>query len=419
MEKFVQKVNLKLVKKGRKYWTVIQHWKGRGGIERDYEVKMAIDDSNKNLEQGTELTDYLVEVQKEVSRYGTKRLLVPICSEKYNEDRSESIYNAFKNKWGDEDFIPSPSDVSYAEDQRAELKKLNVTKYDEEIVKLMHSAVARRNIKFIREQFADDMFINEKRIDNLHQLGCFDYDDEIAEMRRKKEEAQNAELESREAEREAERAKRKQWLAEHFTRTIPVEDESKPKIGSLTVIVLSQTDGTPVYRAGRCTSSRFVSDEDNVWSYGDIYYAEYDDISSTDEGKEAIAKYKAQKEAEKQARLKTVKRGKALRKLENWIKEHNQLSEGERVNLNLSDLKMIYDDRSIYGGGESIAVDQGKKQIWYLINHHADGDNWSANNIYFNTDSADGDGDAIGFMASSSSDECVQLVDEFVQLQKH
>lgn len=28
MEKFVQKVNLKLVKKGRKYWTVIQHWKG-------------------------------------------------------------------------------------------------------------------------------------------------------------------------------------------------------------------------------------------------------------------------------------------------------------------------------------------------------------------------------------------------------
>lgn len=149
------------------------------------------------------------------------------------------------------------------------------------------------------------------------------------------------------------------------------------------------------------------------------YYAECDDISSTDEGKEAIAKYRAQKEAEKQARLNTVKRGKALRKLENWIKEHNQLSEGERVNLNLSDLKMIYDDRSIYGGGESIAVDQGKNQIWYLINHHADGDNWSANNIYFNADSDDGDGDAIGFMASSSSDECVQLVDEFVQLQTH
>lgn len=66
MEKFVQKVNLKLVKKGRKYWTVIQHWKGRGGIERDYEAKMAIDDLNKDLEQGTELTDYLVEVQMEV-----------------------------------------------------------------------------------------------------------------------------------------------------------------------------------------------------------------------------------------------------------------------------------------------------------------------------------------------------------------
>lgn len=37
MEKFVQKVNLKLVKKDRKYWTVIQHWKGRGKALRKLE----------------------------------------------------------------------------------------------------------------------------------------------------------------------------------------------------------------------------------------------------------------------------------------------------------------------------------------------------------------------------------------------
>lgn len=226
-------------------------------------------------------------------------------------------------------------------------------------------AVIRRNIKFIREQFASDMYINEKRIANLHNLNCFDYDDEIAEMRKKKEEAQNAK-------REAERAKRKQWLAEHFTRIIPVEDEPKPKIGSLAVIMQDQT-----YRAGKCISSRFVNDENNVWTYGDVYYAEYDDISNTDEGKKAIAEYKAQKEAEKQARLKAAN----LRKLENWIKKHNQLG-NERVNLKLTDLTILFSNQNIYGGGEIIALDADKKQIWYLIHHHMDGDNWAANNVY-------------------------------------
>lgn len=391
----MQSVNIKLVKKGRKYWSCIQHWQGRG-IERDYDVKMLIDDSNKDLEAGTELTDYPVEVQKEESRYGTKRILVPVDNKKYENERAESIYKAIKNKWADESFIPSASDVKYVEDQRTELKKLNVTKYDAEIDKLMRQAVVRRNIKFIRQQFSSDMYINEKRIDNLHNLNCFDYDDEIAEMRKKKEEAQNTE-------REAERAKRKQWLAEHFTRIIPVEDEPKPKIGSLAVIIQGQ-----IYRAGKCISSRFVSDENNVWTYGDVYYAEYDDISDTDEGKETIAKYKAQKEAERKARLKAAN----LRKLENWIKKHNQLG-NERVNLKLTDLTILFDDQNIYGGGETVALDADKKQIWYLIHHHMDGDNWAASNVYLDADSTDGDGDAIGYMASS--EECQSLIDKVAE----
>lgn len=399
---FVQKVNVKLVKKGRKYWSYIQHWKGHGGIERDYEVKMLIDDSNKDLEAGTELTDYLVEVQKEESRYGTKRLLVPIGSKQYEDERSESIYNAFKNKWEDESFIPSPSDVRYAEDQREELKNLNVTEYDEEISKLVRLGVARRNIKFIREQFADDMYINEKRIDNLHKLGCFDYDDEIAEMRRKKEEAQ-------EAEREAKKAKRKQWLENHFTRQIPADRSSEPKIGSMTVVAKKTVDGETTYRAGKCISSRFVSDEDNVSGYGDIYYVEYEDVSDTDAGKELIEKYKAQKEADKKAK----EWRKSLRKLASWVEENNQL-EDKRINLRLNDLTMLFDDQNIYGGGETIALDTDKKQVWYIIHHHADGDNWAANNIYFSEQAPDGFGDAIGYMASS--EECQSLIDEIMDL---
>ena len=401
---FVKKVNLKFVKKGRKYWSCIQHWQGHG-TQRDYPVKTLIDDSNKDIEEGTELTDYLVEVQKEESRYGTKRLLVPIGNKQYEEDRSENIYKAIKNKWTDENFIPSAGDVRYVEDQREELKKLNVTKYDDEISKLVQLAVARRNIKFIREQFADDMYINEKRIANLHNLNCFDYDDEIAEMRRKKKEAEQAE-------REAKKAKRKQWLENHFTRQIPADSGSEPKIGSMTVVAKNGEDGETTYRAGKCISCRFVSDEDNVSGYGDIYYAEYEDISETEAGKELIDKYKAQKKADKQKK----EWKKSLRKLASWVEKNNQLKE-KRINLKLTDLTILFDDQNIFGGGETIALDVDKKQVWYIVHHHMDGDNWAANNVYFNKESADGFGDAIGYMASS--EECQSLIDKVVELSKN
>ena len=78
--------------------------------------------------------------------------------------------------------------------------------------------------------------------------------------------------------------------------------------------------------------------------------------------------------------------------------------------MNLDDLDVIFDDQNIYGGGETIAVDSDGKQIWYIIHHHADGDDWSANNVYFSKDAPNGFGDAIGFMADSSC--CQALIDQ-------
>lgn len=45
-------------------------------------------------------------------------------------------------------------------------------------------------------------------------------------------------------------------------------------------------------------------------------------------------------------------------------------------------LAFLFSNQNIYGGGEIIALDADKKQIWYLIHHHMDGDNWAANNVY-------------------------------------
>lgn len=393
---FVQPVNLKLAKKGRKYWTCIQHWEGHGK-KRDYEVKMLIDDSNKDLEPGIELTDYLVEIQKETSRYGTKRLLVPIDEKQYQEERSETIFEKLKAKWEDEDFIPSASDIEYIEEERDSLGG----QYTDEIKQLIRMGVIRRNVMYLRQQFADDMYINEKRIDNLHHLGCFDYDSEIKAMREKKEKAKKAK-------REAEKAKRQRWLKTHFVRTIQVDSEPRPKIGSVDVIF--QNDN---YRAGRCVSSQFVSDEDNIWTYGDIYYAEYEDISDTDEGQKAIENYKAQKIAQEQERKRVNKFRKSLSELENWIKDHDQLA-GNRVDLCLDALDVIFDDQNIYGEGKTIAVDSAKKQIWYVIHHHADGDDWSANNVYFSKDAPDGFGDAIGYMADSN--RCQAMIDHINEM---
>lgn len=389
---FVQLVNLKLVKKkGRKYWTCIQHWEGRSK-KHDYEVKMLIDDSNKDLEPGVELANYLVEVQKETSRYGTKRLLVPIDKTQYQEEHAKAIFEKLKAKWEDEDFIPSASDIEYIEEERDSLGG----QYSGEIKELIRKGIIRRNVMFLRQQFADDMYINEKRIDNLHHLGCFDHDSEIEAMREKKEEAKKAK-------REAEKAKRQDWLKTHFVRTIQAGTEPRPKIGS--AIVIFQNDA---YRAGRCVSSQFVEDEENIWTYGNIYYAEYEDISDTDEGQKAIENYKAQKLVEEREREKAKKLRKSLDKLGNWIKDHDQLV-GSRTNLDLDALDVIFDDQNIYGGGETIAIDSANKQIWYIIHHHADGDNWSANNVYFSKDAPNGFGDAIGYMALAP--ECQPLID--------
>lgn len=400
-DSFVQKVNLKLVKKGRKYWTCIQHWQGHGE-KRDYEVKMLIDDSNKDLEKDTELTDYLVEVQKETSRYGTKRLLVPIDKKQYQEEHAKAIFEKIKTKWSDESFIPSASDIEYIEEERDSL----AGRYADEIKELIRMGVIRRNVMFLRQQFASDMYINEKRIDNLHQLNCFDYDDEIKAMLEKKEEAKKAK-------REAKKAERQHWLKTHFIRTIPADTGSRPKIGSMTVISDKDKDGEITYRAGKCVSSQFIEDEDNVWTYGDIYYAEYEDISKAEDGQKLIKKYKAQKLAEKQAREKAKKRRKVLRELERWIEEHDQLL-ASRVNLNLDDLTVLFDDQNIYGGGETVAVDPIKKQVWYIIHHHGDGDNWAANNVYFSEKLPDGFGDAIGFQAALD-DEAEKLISNVKQ----
>lgn len=404
-DSFVQKVNLKLGKKGRKYWTCIQHWQGHGE-KRDYEVKMLIDDSNKALEPGTELTDYLVEVQKEYSRYGTKCMLVPIDSEQYQNSRADAIYKAIKTKWDNKSFIPSAGDLKYAEEQKEELANLGKSEYVDEIDELIRLGVIRRNVKFLREQFDSDMYINEKRIDNLHQLNCFDYDDEIEAMRKKKEEAE-------EAKREAKKAERQNWLKTHFIRTIPADTEPRPKIGSMAVISDKDKDGKIIYRAGKCVSSQFIEDEDNIWTYGDIYYAEYEDISSAEDGQKLIENYKVQKLVEKQAREKAKKLRKALRELERWTQEHDQLL-ASRVNLNLDDLTVLFDDQSIYGGGETVAVDPIKKQVWYIIHHHGDGDNWAANNVYFSEKLPDGLGDAIGFQAALD-DEAEKLISSLKQ----
>lgn len=38
-------------------------------------------------------------------------------------------------------------------------------------------------------------------------------------------------------------------------------------------------------------SYEFVSEEDNVTSYGDIYVSTYDDITNTEEGQKALQKW--------------------------------------------------------------------------------------------------------------------------------
>lgn len=186
---------------------------------------------------------------------------------------AEKIYNQIKEIWGKEGFVPSDEDVKITKKLRAELAATGSTEYNDKVNALLKQGVINKNISVIREKFEKDFEIDEDRVRNLHKLGYYKMDLELDGMHNHIRRVRLAKQET-------------EWRKHHFTRETETVRYRHPVIGS--IFVKKTKDG---HRVGKLSSYEFVSGEDNVTSYGDIYVSTYDDITDTEEGQKALQKW--------------------------------------------------------------------------------------------------------------------------------
>lgn len=186
---------------------------------------------------------------------------------------AEKIYSKIKAIWGKEGFVPSDEDVKVTKELRAELAATGSTEYNDKVNALLKQGVINKNVAVIREKYEKDFEIDEDRVRNLHELGYYEMDLELKGMHSHIRRVRLANQEN-------------EWRKHHFTRETEAVRYRHPVIGS--IFVKKTKDG---YRVGKLASYEFVSAEDNVTSYGDIYVLTYDDITSTEEGEKALRKW--------------------------------------------------------------------------------------------------------------------------------
>lgn len=186
---------------------------------------------------------------------------------------AEKIYDQIKEIWGKEGFVPSDDDVKVTKKLRAELAATGSTKYNDKVNALLKQGVINKNVSVIREKYEEDFEIDEDRVRNLHELGYYDFDLELDGMRNHMRRVRLAKQEN-------------EWRKHHFTRETEAVRYRHPVVGS--IFCKKTKDG---WRVGKLASYEFVSAEDNVTSYGDIYVSTYDDITDTAEGQKALQKW--------------------------------------------------------------------------------------------------------------------------------
>jgi len=86
---------------------------------------------------------------------------------------------------------------------------------------------------------------------------------------------------------------------------------------------------------------------------------------------EELGEQKQEEQAKENARKLQVQ----LYYLKGMIQKHGERPEGD----NSPDGERLFDTQTIYGGGDWFVL--GDKEIWYVRNNGADGDDWSANNV--------------------------------------
>lgn len=186
---------------------------------------------------------------------------------------AEEIFNQIKAIWGKEGFVPSDEDAKVTKELLAKLAATGSTEYSDKVNALLKQGVINKNVAVIKEKYEKSFEIDEDRVRNLHELGYYGMDLELDGMRNHIRRVRLAKQET-------------EWRKHHFTRETEAVRYRHPVVGS--IFCKKTKDG---WRVGKLSSYEFVSGEDNVTSYGDIYVSTYDDITNTEEGQKALQKW--------------------------------------------------------------------------------------------------------------------------------
>jgi hypothetical protein len=106
----------------------------------------------------------------------------------------------------------------------------------------------------------------------------------------------------------------------------------------------------------------------------DWYAMDCKDVTETEEGQAFIE----QKKADLKRHSFEMRAKQAEKALSQHIRRYGiRYASPERIYV---EGEVVYDNFNIYGGGEKVVVENGKK-VWLVVNNGADGDDWSVNNI--------------------------------------
>lgn len=237
-----------------------------------------------------------------------------------------------------------------------ELHRLGCKDYDQEIQQM--------RIEIVRKRFNEDGYVYEKGVEALHKSGCRAYDQEIQKMRA-------TVAERRITEREAKRRRQQEADLAAGIRELRIPAywgfNGKPQAGEILV-----EKGIP-YRV----ISSYYHDADG-YSFGimneEWYSVRAQDISDTSEGKQKIACVQANKALTNAKQALTH----GYNAISGFICTQGERYVGEKIDLPQGEV--IYDSMDAYGCGYTvISCDDGV--CWLICNNGSDGDDWSLNNI--------------------------------------
>lgn len=294
----------------------------------------------------------------ESNGYGKKATLVAADQETVKQGMAQRWWGYFKE---------NAKKGQYYERAVEEMHNLGCYEHDEEIREIRREIFIDRWIDKFRSLYRIDVF-GEKAVEELHKLNCYDYDEEIARCKKEIDEKKQEKVESKR--QEAERRKNAEKEAGITVLALPAYNgfRGRPEKGSYLM-----RKGIP-YKV----LSAYYHDCEGM-SFGAMHEEWYEvkaqDISNTDVGQKMIAD-------EKRRKLQSKMENdcmQAERNLESAIRNSGNRYVGKEIGMNEIPGEVLIDTFNIYGGG--IIIQYTEDTVWLIVNNGSDGDAWDINNI--------------------------------------